>query len=107
MAIDSRLIPADFTPVPSLDHAPKIIVSSTLPDDVEVVGGCVRRCGGKLRCRPRLGQLRGLTRSLEFSELATGERCRSGHGDRRHGTGPPGSFRRRAVPTGTGFITKR
>jgi len=76
-------------------------------DDVEVVGGCVRRCGRKLRCRPCLGQLRGLTRTLEFSELATGERCRSGHGDRRHGTGPPGSFRRRAVPTGTGFITKR
>nr|HPG76738.1 leucyl aminopeptidase [Rhodoglobus sp.] len=41
MAIDSRLIPADFTPVPSLDHAPKIIVSSTLPDDVEVVGFAV------------------------------------------------------------------
>lgn len=41
MAIDSRLIPADFTPVPSLDHAPRIIVSSSLPTDVEVVGFAV------------------------------------------------------------------
>jgi leucyl aminopeptidase len=45
MAIDRRLIPADFNPVPSLTHAPSITVATSIPADAEVVGFAIGKNG--------------------------------------------------------------